>query len=232
MSAGKIVILRGLAMDRNTGKATFQETGKILSLLKEMYPDARCALNYETPFQLLVATMLSAQSTDKTVNRVTEKLFRAYPAVQDFLQLQQSELEEKIKEIGLYRNKAKNILSMCRELVTRFAGEVPSTMEELLSLPGVGRKTANVVLSNAFNIPAIAVDTHVFRVSNRIGLASADNVLDTEKQLLESIPRELWSSAHHWLIWHGRQICDAKKPKCGLCVLNPYCRYYSRTGKE
>jgi len=219
-------------MREKTANETFQITEKILSILKEMYPDARCALNYQTPFQLLVATMLSAQSTDKTVNRVTENLFRDYSTVQDFLQLDQSELEEMIKEIGLYRNKAKNILAMCKELVTRFAGEVPSTMEELLSLPGVGRKTANVVLSNAFNIPAIAVDTHVFRVSNRIGLASADNVLDTEKQLLESIPRELWSSAHHWLIWHGRKICDAKKPKCGSCALNPYCRYFSRNKKQ
>lgn len=210
---------------------TLKKTKEVLRLLREAYPDARCALNYETPFQLLVATMLSAQSTDKTVNRVTETLFRVYPTVQDFLQLQQSELEEAIKEIGLYRNKAKNILSMCRELVTSFAGEVPSTMEELLSLPGVGRKTANVVLSNAFNVPAIAVDTHVFRVSNRIGLASADNVLDTEKQLLESIPRELWSTSHHWLIWHGRKVCDARKPKCGLCVLKQYCRHFSRTAK-
>lgn len=220
------------AMNKNTGKMSLKKTKEVLRLLQEAYPDARCALNYETPFQLLVATMLSAQSTDKTVNRVTENLFLVYSTVQDFLQLQQSELEEAIKEIGLYRNKAKNILSMCRELVTRFAGEVPSTMEELLSLPGVGRKTANVVLSNAFNVPAIAVDTHVFRVSNRIGLASADNVLDTEKQLLESIPRELWSTSHHWLIWHGRKVCDARKPKCGMCVLKQYCRHFSRNANQ
>lgn len=219
-------------MEKNRKKLSGKKTGEVLRLLQEMYPDARCALNFQTPFQLLVATMLSAQSTDKTVNRVTENLFQVYSTVEDFLQLQQSELEEKIKEIGLYRNKAKNILAMCRELVTRFAGKVPETMEELLSLPGVGRKTANVVLSNAFNVPSIAVDTHVFRVSNRIGLAAADNVLDTEKQLLEGIPRELWSSAHHWLIWHGRKICDARKPKCGLCTLKQFCRYYSQSSKQ
>lgn len=212
-------------------KMSDKKTKEILRLLAELYPDARCALNHETPFQLLVATMLSAQSTDKTVNRVTGKLFQVYPAVEDFLQLQQSELEEWIHEIGLYRNKAKNILSMCRELVTRFSGQVPASMEELLSLPGVGRKTANVVLSNAFNIPAIAVDTHVFRVSNRIGLAAADNVSDTERQLLAAIPRELWSPSHHWLIWHGRKICDAKKPKCDLCKLKQHCSFFNRSGQ-
>jgi endonuclease-3 len=215
-------------MKKRIRKMSAKKIKEVLNLLQGMYPDAHCALDYKTPFQLLVATMLSAQSTDKTVNRVTEKLFREFPGVEDFLQLQQPELEERIKEIGLFRNKAKNILSMCRELVTRFTGEVPANMEDLLSLPGVGRKTANVVLSNAFNVPSIAVDTHVFRVSNRIGLASADNVLDTELQLLDGIPRELWSSAHHWLIWHGRKICDAKKPKCGLCTLTQYCGYFSR----
>lgn len=199
-----------------------------MNLLRESYPEAHCALHYGTPFQLLVATMLSAQSTDKTVNRVTETLFAKYSAVGDFLQLEQQALENEIREIGLYRNKAKNILAMCRELVTRFGGEVPANMEDLVSLPGVGRKTANVVLSNAFNVPALAVDTHVFRVSNRIGLADSDNVLDTEQQLLNGIPRELWSSAHHWLIWHGRNICSAKKPKCDLCSIVPYCRFFSK----
>ncbi|NLO38999.1 MAG: endonuclease III [Ruminiclostridium sp.] len=208
-----------------------KKINEVLALLGQAYPDARCALNYETPFQLLVATMLSAQTTDKTVNRVTESLFTEYPGIEDFLQLRQEELELKIREIGLYRNKAKNILAMCTVLMTQYDGEVPQTMEQLLSLPGVGRKTANVVLSNAFNVPAIAVDTHVFRVSNRIGLAAAENVLDTELQLLDGIPRDLWSSAHHWLIWHGRQICDAKKPKCGLCMITQYCHYYNQNDK-
>lgn len=200
----------------------------VLSLLQNMYPDAQCALNYRTPFQLLVATILSAQSTDKTVNRVTESLFVKYPTVESFLQMEQPDLENEIREIGLFRNKAKNILAMCRDLVTRFQGEVPGDMDALISLPGVGRKTANVVLSNAFNIPALAVDTHVFRVSNRIGLAAGNNVTDTEQQLISTIPKELWSSAHHWLIWHGRRVCDAKRPKCDLCALTQYCRYFKQ----
>lgn len=218
-------------MKKNIKKMSSKKINEVLALLGQAYPDARCALNYETPFQLLVATMLSAQTTDKTVNRVTESLFTEYPGIEDFLQLRQEELELKIREIGLYRNKAKNILAMCTVLMTQYDGEVPQTMEQLLSLPGVGRKTANVVLSNAFNVPAIAVDTHVFRVSNRIGLAAAENVLDTELQLLDGIPRDLWSSAHHWLIWHGRQICDAKKPKCGLCMIMQYCHYYNQNDK-
>lgn len=204
---------------------------KVLEILEKTYPDARCALEHNTPFQLLVATMLSAQSTDKTVNRITEKLFKEYPAVENFLDLDQSTLETKIKEIGLYRNKSKNILAMCKDLVTRFGGEVPANMDDLISLPGVGRKTANVVLSNAFNIPSIAVDTHVFRVSNRIGIANSNNVLDTERQLLKNISKKSWSDAHHWLIWHGRQICAARKPKCEICPLTQYCRYYKQIEK-
>lgn len=213
---------------KNMKKMPEEAVNAVLNLLKETYPDARCALNYKTPFQLLVATMLSAQSTDKTVNRVTEVLFEKYPTVEAFLGLSEEELQLEIKEIGLYRNKSRNILAMCRELVTRFNGEVPSNLEDLISLPGVGRKTANVVLSDAFKIPALPVDTHVFRVSNRIGLADSDNVLDTEMQLLDNIPEILWSSAHHWIIWHGRQICAAKKPKCDVCPLTGYCRYFNK----
>ncbi|MDF2524133.1 MAG: nth [Clostridiales bacterium] len=201
---------------------------EILSILSSNYPDAHCELTYRTPFQLLVATMLSAQSTDKTVNRITDKLFLKYPSLKDFLKLPQEALEKEIKEIGIYRNKAKNILAMCNELETRFEGEVPSDMEALVSLPGVGRKTANVVLSNAFGIPALAVDTHVFRVSNRLGLAESDKGEETEEQLMNCIPRERWSNAHHWLIWHGRRICEARKPKCIDCPLTPFCRYYNR----
>ncbi|PNT93178.1 endonuclease III [Clostridium thermosuccinogenes] len=203
-----------------------KEIEKTLELLEKTHPTAHCELNFRTPFQLLVATMLSAQSTDKTVNKVTDRLFEKYPALEDFLKLGQEELEQEIKEIGLYRNKAKNILAMCSKLVEKFNGEVPANMEDLVSLPGVGRKTANVVLSNAFGVPAIAVDTHVFRVSNRIGLAEADNVEKTEEQLMKNIPREKWSKVHHWLIWHGRRICEARKPKCEICPLTEYCKYY------
>lgn len=199
---------------------------EILELLKEEYPDAKCELDYSTPFQLLVATILSAQTTDKKVNEVTEELFKEYPTVDDFLKLSQEELENKIKKIGLYRNKAKNILLMCRQLKENFKGEVPNTMESITSLAGAGRKTANVVLSNAFGVPAIAVDTHVFRVSNRIGLAKADNVEDTEEQLRKNIAKKEWSLAHHLLIFHGRRCCTARKPECERCIIRDYCNYY------
>jgi endonuclease-3 len=201
------------------------DANEILDILNKTYPSAHCELNYRTPFQLLVATILSAQSTDKTVNKVTERLFIKYPSLEEFLQLSEEELQKEIKEIGLYRNKAKNILSMCRELAARFKGQVPGKMDDLVSLPGVGRKTANVVLSNAFGVPAIAVDTHVFRVSNRIGLANSDNVEKTEEQLMQIVPKEKWSKAHHWLIWHGRRMCHARKPECHICPLRGYCMY-------
>lgn len=196
----------------------------ILDILEDTYPDVKCELDYSSPFQLLVATILSAQATDKSVNKVTKKLFEAYPDLESFLQLQQKEIEEKIKEIGIYRNKAKNIYEMCRMLKTSYNGEVPSSREEMMKLPGVGRKTANVVLSNAFNIPAFAVDTHVFRVSNRTGLASAANVEEVEKQLVALIPESRWILAHHLLIWHGRRTCIARKPKCNLCPINQLCK--------
>lgn len=198
---------------------------KILNLLEECYPDAKCELYFGTPFQLLVATMLSAQSTDKMVNKVTERLFSIYPDLESFLGLSQEDLEKEIKEIGLYHNKAKNILAMSKELAVRFSGEVPKTLEELISLTGVGRKTANVVLSNAFGVPAIAVDTHVFRVANRIGLAAADTPEKTEEQLKKAIPKKRWSDAHHLIIWHGRRCCNARKPECDTCHILPYCDY-------
>lgn len=201
---------------------------KILDILEETYPQAKCELHFRTPFQLLVATMLSAQSTDRTVNRITESLFARYPDVESFLSLTQEQLEQEIREIGLYRNKAKNILAMCRELVTRFYGQVPASLEDLTSLPGVGRKTANVVLSNAFNIPALAVDTHVFRVSNRIGLAHSDRVDQTEEQLTALIPKNRWSKSHHLLIWHGRRTCTARKPRCEACSVMPYCEFFKK----
>lgn len=204
------------------------EVNEILDILSKTYPNAHCELNYRTPFQLLVSTILSAQSTDKTVNKVTEKLFIKYPTVNEFLQLSEEELEKEIKQIGLYRNKAKNILGMCRQLVARFNGQVPATREELMSLPGVGRKTANVVLSNAFGIPALAVDTHVFRVSNRIGLADSNNVEKTEEQLMKAIPKDKWIMAHHLMIWHGRRICHARKPECHDCPIKMHCN----TGRD
>lgn len=201
---------------------------EIIKLLIEEYPDVRCELDYKTPFQLLVATILSAQTTDVKVNEVTEDLFRDYPSLDDFLLLSIEELEERIKTIGLYRNKSKYIYSMSRQLKENFNGQVPNSLEDLMSLSGVGRKTANVVLSNAFGIPAIAVDTHVFRVSNRIGLARAKNVLDTEMQLQNKLDRDLWSLTHHLLIFHGRRRCHARNPDCANCTIRQYCNYYKK----
>lgn len=195
----------------------------ILSILAATYPDAHCELNFSTPFELLIATMLSAQATDKKVNQVTERLFRDYKTPEQFLTMSLEEMENAIKELGLYHNKAKNILATCQILVENYGGEVPGSMEALTQLPGVGRKTANVVLSNAFHIPAMAVDTHVLRVSNRLGLASGTNPDLIEKQLMSSIPRSQWIQAHHWLIWHGRRICAARNPKCPDCPLSPLC---------
>lgn len=203
-----------------------KEYQKVLELLKQQYPDAKCELNYKTPFQLLVATILSAQTTDKKVNEVTEELFKDYPDVDSFLALTQEELENKIKTIGLYRNKSKNLITMCNQLKENFNGQVPNTMEGITSLAGAGRKTANVVLSNAFGVPAIAVDTHVFRVSNRIGLACANNVEETEKQLQKNIPKDQWSLAHHLIIFHGRRCCYARKPDCDHCIIAPYCKFF------
>lgn len=203
-----------------------ERTKEVLNILKKEYPDAKCELNYETPFQLLVATILSAQTTDKKVNEVTKTLFKDYKDLDSFLTISQDELENRIKQIGLYRNKAKNLIMMFHQLKENFNGEVPKTMEEITSLSGAGRKTANVVLSNAFGVPSIAVDTHVFRVSNRIGLAHSDNVLETEKQLQEELPKKEWSLAHHLLIFHGRRCCIARKPKCDICKINKYCDYF------
>ncbi|MDR5587332.1 MULTISPECIES: endonuclease III [Clostridium] len=200
-------------------------TQKILDILKETYPDAKCELNYETPFQLLVATILSAQTTDKKVNEVTQTLFKDYPDLDSFLNITNEELEQRIRQIGLYRNKSKNLILMFRQLKENFNGEVPRTMEGITSLAGAGRKTANVVLSNAFKVPSIAVDTHVFRVSNRLGLASSENVLEVEMQLQKELPKSEWSLTHHLLIFHGRRCCTSRNPKCKECPLNNICKY-------
>ena len=200
-------------------------TKKIIDILNETYPDAKCELNYETPLQLLVATILSAQTTDKKVNEVTQDLFKEYPDLDTLLTLTNDELENRIKQIGLYRNKSRNLILTFRQLKEKFNGEVPNTMEEIMSLAGAGRKTANVVLSNAFNVPSIAVDTHVFRVSNRLQLANSEKVLEVEKQLQEELPKNKWILMHHLLIFHGRRCCIARNPKCGECPLSHLCKY-------
>ena len=201
---------------------------KVLALLESEYSETTTALDYGSPFQLLVSTMLAAQSTDKRVNIVTKGLFPDYPDPQHFLTLSLSDLENHIKTVGLYKSKAKNVLATCRILVDKYDGKVPLTREELIELPGVGRKTANVVLSIVTDFKAIAVDTHVFRVSNRIGLAASGDVRKTEDDLMKNIPRKDWSDAHHWLIWHGRKVCKARNPACETCFVNPYCGYYKK----
>lgn len=203
-----------------------KEINIVIEKLLERFPDAKAELDHENPFELLIATILSAQCTDVRVNKVTKKLFKEFKTPEDYIKLSKEELGEKIRTCGMYNTKSKNILETCKKIVTDYSSKVPDTMEELTKLPGVGRKTANVVLSNAFGVPSIAVDTHVFRVSNRIGLADAKNVLDTEKQLMENIEKNMWSKAHHLLIFHGRRICKARKPMCDICPVSDLCFYY------
>ncbi len=203
-----------------------KEIDEILDALEALYPDAKCELNYRTPFELLVATMLSAQTTDIKVNQVTETLFEKYHGPKDFADASTEELESDIKVIGLYRNKAKNLKTMSQSILREYNAMVPSTKEELVKLAGVGTKTANVVLSNAFNVPAIAVDTHVFRVANRIGFAEGKDVKITEEQLRENIKIDRWSRAHHLLIFHGRRCCKARKPDCENCKINYSCESF------
>ena len=202
------------------------DTDKIISRLKDAYPNAKTNLMHKNPFELLIATILSAQSTDRQVNQITKGLFQKYSTPFDFLALQPEELEVEIKGCGLFRNKSKNIIAACRILLEKHGGEVPEHFEDLVSLPGVGRKTANVVLSSGFGKNTIAVDTHVFRVANRLGLADSRTPLGTEKDLQKVIPENMWSLAHHWLIFHGREVCSARNPRCGTCFLNDLCSYF------
>ncbi len=201
----------------------------ILDTLAQLYPESLCALQYEKPHELLFAVILSAQCTDARVNMVTPALFARFPTLEAFAEADVTEVEELIRSCGFYHTKARNIVESAGILTDRYGGRVPDTMEALTALPGVGRKTANVVLSNAFGIPAFAVDTHVFRVSNRMGLCKADTVEETERQMTRLIPREKWGQAHHWLIWHGRRLCKAQRPLCAECGIKDLCPY-ARTG--
>ena len=205
---------------------------KILSELQKLYPDARPALEYKSPYELLVAVILSAQCTDERVNKVTEVLFREHNTPQTMLTLSQEELEKYIYSCGFYHNKAAHILSASRDIVEKFGGEVPSAHEDLKKLAGVGQKTANVVYAVAFGGDAIAVDTHVFRVSNRLGLAHASTPEKTELQLKEAIPKSDWSKAHHWLIYHGRRVCHSQRPDCVNCTLKDMCEFYGKTAPK
>ena len=192
-------------------------------ILEETYRGVKPALKFRNPFELLIAVILSAQCTDVRVNVVTERLFAKAPTPEAILAMGLGALEEEIRDCGLFRNKAKNIMAACQLLLQEYGGQVPEDFEALQKLPGVGRKTANVVMSVAFDYPAIAVDTHVFRVANRLKLAAGSTPLEVEKGLQKAIPREKWSAAHHWLIWHGRKLCKARSPLCGECPLQQVC---------
>ena len=199
-------------------------TGEIIRRLRKEYPDAHCALNHANAFELLVATILSAQCTDERVNIVTANLFRKYRKPQDYIEVPLEELEKDIHSTGFFRNKAKNIQAACQKIIEQFGGEIPGTMDELLTLNGVARKTANVVLGNAFGIASgVVVDTHVSRVSQRLGLTENIIPAKIEKDLQKSVPQKNWIMFPHWLISHGRKICQARKPKCTECVLENIC---------
>lgn len=197
----------------------------ILKILEDTYTGTKTALNYNSPFELLVAVILSAQCTDERVNKITARLFPKYNTPEKMGALTQEEMEEQIRDCGLFHAKAKNILAACHMLTEEFDSRIPDDIAILMKLPGVGKKTANVVASVIYNVPAIAVDTHVFRVSHRLGLAKGADPLATEKELQKIIPMEKWSDAHHWFIWHGRKICKARKPLCTECVLLAECPY-------
>lgn len=206
---------------------SYEKINKILDDLDSLYPNAKAGLDFTTPFELLIATILSAQCTDVRVNKVTAVLFKGHNTPKAILGLGVDGLTKYIKSCGLYKTKSKNIINTCNVLYHDYDSKVPDTIEELMKLPGVGRKTANVVVSNAFGTPAIAVDTHVFRVTNRIGIVNEKDVLSTEIALMKVIPKDRWSKSHHLFIWHGRNLCKARNPKCEECVLNDRCKFYN-----
>ncbi len=214
--------------ENNMNKTTMisdENVSRTLEILEEMHPEAACALEHRDPFELIVAVALSAQTTDVSVNKVTPELFRRYPDPEALAAADPDEVMEIIHTIGLYRNKSKNIIKLAGKLVSDFGGKVPSDFDSLVSLPGVGRKTANVVLAEGFGVPRIAVDTHVFRVANRIGLTDEKDVDSTENMLMKRIPEDSWIRAHHLLIFHGRKCCSARKPSCSECGLDSICMH-------
>ena len=201
-----------------------KKTTEILDKLRTEYPDAECALHHKNTYELIIAVALSAQTTDKSVNKVSPALFEAYPNAEALAAAQQADVMELIKTIGMNKTKSKNIIALAQQLCEKHGGEVPEDYDALIELPGVGRKTANVVLSVGFGHQRIAVDTHVFRVSNRIGLVKEKDVLKTELGLMKALPEDRWSEAHHSLIFHGRNCCSARNPKCEECVIGDLCK--------
>jgi endonuclease III len=204
-------------------KASQKRVKEIIKVLSREIPDSSIALKFSSPFELLIATILSAQCTDIKVNQVTEDLFKKYRSARDYAEVDLTELENDIRPTGFYRNKAKSIQKCCQELAARFKGDVPKALDELVTLPGVGRKTANVVLGNAFGIPGIVVDTHVQRVSQRIGLTKNDDPVKIEFDLMEIVPKEEWTHFSNLLVWHGRRTCVARKPLCKTCSILKLC---------
>lgn len=202
---------------------------KIVEILNKYYPDAKCSLDFTTPFELVIATILSAQCTDERVNKTTPNIFAKYSTPEDFANIDINELEQLIHPCGFYRNKAKNIKACANKIISDFNGTVPKNAEDLISLPGVGRKTANVVMLEAFGISqGIAVDTHAKRISNLVGLSSQSDPLKIEKDLLKIFPNEYLKDINHLLVWHGRNICIARNPKCDICPINKYCKFYTK----
>ena len=204
----------------------------IISKVDALYENPKCELEFHSNYELLVAVILSAQCTDKRVNAVTNELFKEFNTPEKMITLSQAELEKKIRACGFFRNKAKHILEASRDIVEKYNGELPADKAKLKELSGVGEKTANVVVSLAFGIPAIAVDTHVFRVSNRLGLANADNVVKTQKDLEKNIPKDKWIKFHYSLVLHGRYVCKAIKPRCEECSLKDCCKYFKKQNKS
>jgi endonuclease III len=216
-------------MMKKTQETAKEKIKKIIPLLKKMHPQARCELNHSNPLELLVATILSAQCTDKRVNQVTPYLFKKYPTARAYRDSAPGELEEEIKSTGFFRNKAKMIRECARELETRFNGKVPSRLEDLVTLPGIGRKTANVILGTAFGVSGIVVDTHMLRVSARLGLTKNTDPVKVEFELMEMVPKKDWIDFSHLIVFHGRYICNARKPLCDQCALTPYCDYFQKS---
>ncbi len=213
-------------------EANIKRVKEIIKILTGEIPDSRIALKFSNPLELLIATILSAQCTDVKVNQVTTSLFKKYRSAKDYAEADPVEFEEEIRSTGFYRNKAKSILKCCQELVARFGGSVPKTLEELVALAGVGRKTANVILGNAFGVPGIVVDTHVHRVSQRIGLTKKDDPVKIEFDLMEVVPKEEWTHFSNLLVWHGRKTCVARKPLCRQCSIRKWCDDESRLLKK
>ena len=203
-----------------------EEVIKIIEILKAKYPDATCSLDFKTPFELGIAVMLSAQCTDERVNKITPILFEKYKKPEDYMKASLEEIEEIIKPCGFYKNKAKNVLGYAKMIVEKYNGKMPEKMEELIELPGIGRKSANVIMLEAFNNPqGIAVDTHAKRIANRIGISKEKEPLKVEQDLIKIIPKKYFKDVNHLLVWHGRKTCDARKPKCEICPVKEYCEF-------